>query len=367
MMNWLNMKLSGALAAIVAAVTATASAAEPVEWTMTTVFPSSLEHIEMDKIFLKNVETVAGDNLDITFHEGGSLVPSFEVFDIVSAGDVCAGGDWPGYWSGRSPAFSPLATHASLFNAVDMALWIYEWGGLELYNEVYGQYGMVYLPYAVHNNEAGFRTNEPLRSLEDLKGKRLRLSGLEQGLLLEKLGGEQVRMAGQEIYQALERGVLDGAEFATPGIDFAAGFAEVTDYWSVPGWHQSNAVFGVMINKDCWNSLDEGVQAKVEVAARASMMESFTKFERRSTEGVKQFQDAGVEIIRWSDEILAQVQEMALETIVEAACADKMAAKVYASQVKYLEDYADWREMSQPFSLGRNPPRPDLEAIEACM
>ena len=97
------------------------------------------------------------------------------------------------------------------------------------------------------------------------------------------------------------------------------------------------------------------------------MMESFTKFERRSTEGVKQFQDAGVEIIRWSDETLAQVQEMALETIVEAACADKMAAKVYASQVKYLEDYADWREMSQPFSLGRNPPRPDLEAIEACM
>lgn len=366
-MTGLKRRLGGTLLSAAVSVAAGSAVAEPAEWTMTTTWPTSIELIEMDRRFLETVETIAGEELEIAFHEGGALVPSFEVFDAVAAGDVCAGGDWPGYWAGRSPAFSPLASHVSLFNAMDTILWIYEWGGYDLYNEVYGQYGMVYLPYGVLNNESGFRTNEPLKSLEDLQGKRLRLSGLEQGLVLQKLGGEQVRMAGQEIYQALERGVLDGAEYATPGIDFAAGFAEVTDYWSVPGWHQSNAVFGVMINNDCWESLGEDLQAKLKVAARASMISSLAYFERRSNEGTKAFQDAGVEIIRWSDEALEKTQKLALETIVEAACADKMTAKIYESQVAYLEDYALWRGMSEPFSLGRNPPLPDLEAIRACV
>ena len=78
--------------------------------------------------------------------------------------------------AGRDPAFSPLSTHISLFNAIDYVNWIHGWGGAELYNEVYGRFGMVYLPYGITNNESGFRTNKPIRTLEDLKGMRLRLS-----------------------------------------------------------------------------------------------------------------------------------------------------------------------------------------------
>ncbi len=345
-------------------------AATPVmaeQWTMTTTWPSSLELIETDKHFVELANKLTGDDLQIEFFEGGSLVPAGEVFGAVESGTIQAGADWPGYWAGRDSAFSPLATTASLFNAVDYVNWIQEWGGADLYNEVYGKFGMVYLPYGVTNNESGFRTvDKPIRTTDDLKGLRLRLSGLEQGKLLEKLGGNQVSMAGGEIYQSLERGVIDGAEFSTPNVDYSGGFQQVTKYWSTPGWHQSSSVFGVMINKAAWDALSPETQEKLKIAADATMLWSLAFTEKRATEAYAKFKEAGTEITRLDDETLANIQKLANETIEEVACENPMSAKVYASQLSYIQDYAQWRDASAPFNLGRTPQGPDLAKIEAC-
>ncbi|WP_108500405.1 TRAP transporter substrate-binding protein DctP [Paracoccus indicus] len=337
-------------------------------WTMTTTWPSSLELIELDKHWVELAnKLVDDDKLTIEFFDGGSLVPAGEVFGAVESNTIQAGGDWPGYWAGRDSAFSPLATTASLFNAVDYVNWIQEWGGKDLYNEVYGKFGMVYLPYGVTNNESGFRTvSQPIRTLDDLQGLRLRLSGLEQGKLLEKLGGNQVSMAGGEIYQSLERGVIDGAEFSTPNVDFSGGFQQVTKYWSTPGWHQSSSIFGVMINKGAWDALDDETRERLEIAADATLLWSLAFTEKRATEAYAQFQEAGTEITRLDDAALEQVQKMANETITEVACENPLSAKVYASQLSYLQDYGSWREASAPFNLGRTPNGPDLAEIQAC-
>ncbi len=335
-------------------------------WTMTSTWPSSLELIEFDKHWVDLANKLTGGELSIQFFEGGSLVPSGEVFGAVQSGDIQAGADWPGYWAGRSPAFSPLATHTSLFNAIDYLNWLQGWGGKEIYNEVYGQFGMVYLPYALTNNESGFRTQEPIASLEDLKGKRLRLSGLDQGKVLERLGGNQVSMAGQEIYQALERGVIDGSEFSTPNVDWSAGFQQVTKAWATPGWHQSASVFGVMINKASWDALSPETQEKLKIAADATLAWSIGFSEQRSSEATRKFAEAGIDITRMDDAALAEIQKISNEVIEESACANPLTAKVYASQLSYLQDYKAWREASAPFNLGRVPNGPDLEKIKAC-
>lgn len=347
---------------------ATSAPAMAENWTMTTTWPSSLELIELDKHWVELVnQLVDDDKLTIEFYDGGSLVPAGEVFGAVESGTIQAGADWPGYWAGRDTAFSPLSTTTSLFNAVDYVNWIQQWGGADLYNEVYGKFGMVYLPYGVTNNESGFRTvSKPVRTLDDLKGLRLRLSGLEQGKVLEKLGGNQVSMAGGEIYQSLERGVIDGAEFSTPNVDFSGGFQEVTKYWSTPGWHQSSSVFGVMINKAAWDALDEDTQNRLKIAADATLLWSLSFTEKRATEAFGQFKEAGTEITRLDDAALEQVQAMANETIEETACENPLSAKVYASQIGYLQDYASWRDASAPFNLGRTPNGPDLAKIQAC-
>ena len=337
-------------------------------WTMTTTWPASLELVEIDKKFVEIANALVPDeDLTIEFFEGGALVPAGEVFGAVESGTIQAGGDWPGYWAGRDAAFSPLSTTASLFNAVDYVNWIKGWGGAALYDEVYGKFGMVYLPYGVTNNESGFRTvSKPIKTTADLQGMRLRVSGLEQGKLLEKLGGSQVSMAGGEIYQSLERGVIDGAEFSTPNVDLSGGFDQVTKYWSTPGWHQSSSVFGVMINKAAWDALTPETQEKLRVAADATMLWSLANTEKRATEAYGKFQEAGTEITRLDDATLENIQTLANETIVEVACANPTSAKVYASMLTYLQDYGKWRDASAPFNLGRTPAGPDLAKIQEC-
>ncbi|MGR3496008.1 TRAP transporter substrate-binding protein DctP [Citreimonas sp.] len=353
-----------ALGTALAAATALPAVAQE-SWTMTSTWPSSLELIETDRHFVELANALTGDELQIEFFEGGALVPAGEVFGAVESGTIQAGADWPGYWAGRDSAFSPLATTPALFNAVDYVNWIQQWGGAELYDEIYGQFGMVYLPYGVTNNESGFRTSDPIRNLDDLQGKRLRLSGLEQGRLLERLGGNQVSMAGGEIYQSLERGVIDGAEFSTPNVDWSAGFQQVTDYWATPGWHQSASIFGVMINQQAWDALSEETQRKLEIAAEATLLWSLAFTEKRATEAYAKFQEE-VEINRYDDETLEQIQQMANEVIVETACENPNSAKVYLSMVEYLNDYAKWRDASAPYNLGRTPNGPDVEALREC-
>ncbi|MFP7674842.1 TRAP transporter substrate-binding protein DctP [Marivita sp. S0852] len=335
-------------------------------WTMTTTWPTSLELIEFDRYFVDLANKLAGDELTIEFFEGGSLVSAGEVFGAVQSNTVQAGADWPGYWAGRDAAFTPLATTPSLFNAVDYVNWIREWGGREFYDKTYGEYGMVYLPYGVTNNESGFHTNKSMTTLEDLQGMRLRVSGNEQGRILERLGGSQVSMAGGEVYQALERGVIDGGEFSTPNVDWSAGFQQVTSHWSTPGWHQSASVFGVAINQGAWDALTPETQEKLRIAADATMVWSLARTEKRASEAYGDWEDA-VTVERYTDEALAEVQNIANEVIVEVSCESQTAGAVYLSMVEYLEDYKGWREASAPFNLGRTPNGPAIADLQACV
>ncbi|HDZ45860.1 hypothetical protein LCGC14_0167200 [marine sediment metagenome] len=356
------------LAAGVAFAALTSSAQAQEQWTMTSTWPDNLDLIKIDQHWAELVNQLAGDELQINFRAGGTLMPGTEVFDATETGSIEAAGDWPGYWAGLNPAFSPLATTTSLFNAVDYINWIQQWGGRELYEEIYGQYDMMYLPYAALNNESGFMGRTPIESIADLEGKRLRLSGRDQGRVLEELGGSQVTLAGGEVYQAIERGVIDAGEFSTPGVDYNAGFAEVADYWATPGWHQSASVFGVMINIDAWDALSEETQQKLRIAADATMAWSLAWSERESTDATQKFLDAGITINQFSEEDLARIQDITNEVIVRGACENEDHAKVYQSMVTYLQDYAKWRDVSVPFNMSRTMDNlPSLEEIEACL
>src|SRR5690554_4293030 len=358
----------GALTVAVALGSLSLQAQAQERWTMTSTWPDNLDLIQIDRHWAELVNKLAGDEVQIEFRAGGTLMPGTEVFDATETGSIEAAGDWPGYWAGRNPAFSPLATTTSLFNGVDYLNWIQQWGGWDLYQEIYGQYNMVYLPYGITNNESGFMGRTPIESLADLDGKRLRLSGRDQKRVLEQLGGSQVNLAGGEIYQAIERGVVDAGEFSTPGVDYNAGFAEVVEHWSVPGWHQSASVFGVMINKDAWDALSEETQEKLKIAADATMAWSLAWSERGSTEGTENFIEAGVQINPLSAEELDRIQEITNEVIVRGACEHPDHAKVYHSMVSYLEHYATWRDISAPFNMSRTMDNlPSLEEIEACL
>ena len=182
----MNLKkaIQAAGCALFAAVFAQTAAAEPVKIQMTTTWPTGISLIDSDRHFVETVNQLAGDRLEIDFHPGGTLVPSGQVFDAVSSGSIDASADWPGYWAGYNSAFALLGSFPMMLTAGDYLLWLQQWGGFEAFQKVYGEHDMVYLPYAVLSMESGLRSKEPLKSLKDLEGKRLRMSGRPQGEIL---------------------------------------------------------------------------------------------------------------------------------------------------------------------------------------
>jgi len=343
-----------------------AAVAKPVKIKMTSTWPSGINLIDADKHFVDIVNTLGGDRIKIDFYEGGALVPSTQVFDATASGTLDASADWPGYWAGQNPAFSLLGSYPMLLTSGDYMLWIQQWGGFEAYQDVYGQFGMVYLPYSVIPMESGLRSRNALETLDSLRGKRLRMSGRPQGEILKSLGAVQVQLPGGEVYQALERGVVDGAEFSAPGVDWGMGFQEVTKNWTAPGWHQPGSVGGVMINKKVWDKLGAENQALLRMAADATMAWSFAYFNKDSVTATQKFRDRGTKIHRLSDEEMERLQALANEALVKESCENTVFAKVALSQVRFLQEYSEWRELQGQLGFGRNPVMPDVARIEEC-
>ena len=345
--------------AVVFAFSSTALAAEKVKWRMGSTWTPAINLYHGDKTMIKHVKEMTNGNFDIKWFPSGSLMGAFEYFDACSKGVVEAVGDWPSYWVSKDPAFDFLGSMPYGFTNMDYMTWYYQFGGEALYNEAYGKFGMRYLNMGATTSESGFRTTEktgPIKSIADYKGKKVRTPARATIWILEKLGGTPVKMPGGEIYLAVERGTLDGAEFSAPGIDWEMGFAEITKYWSVPCWFQPASQVGVMINEKAWKKLSPQYQAILRAAAKAAAMEALTFYEADSGRAIEKFIEKGTEVVKLDDASLQKLDELSGEYIIMAAKErGGLFAKILKSQMLYLNEYKDWRDMTGKFGFGFHP------------
>ncbi|HDH97671.1 MAG TPA: ABC transporter substrate-binding protein, partial [Deltaproteobacteria bacterium] len=287
-----------------------------------------------------------------------SLMKAFEYFDACSKGVVQMAGDWPSYWASKDPAFDFLGSFPFGFTNVDYINWMYDWGGLELMQELFGQYGMTYFSLGVTPMESGFRTTEkagPIKSIEDYKGKKLRTPSRATIWIMKQVGGSPIKIAGGEIYLGIERGTLDGAEFSSPGVDWEMGFAEITKYWSVPCWFQPCSQLGTMVNLKAYNSLPKNYQAILKYGAQAAAIRSMAFYEVASAKGIEKFIEKGTEIYSLPDAELDKLETLAGQYCLIQAKKSKNYAKMLKSQMEYLDEYKDWRAMSGRFGQGSTP------------
>lgn len=324
----------------------------PTELVFETGWPSAITLWRPDRYFVDLVNTIAHGHVDISYYDGGTFSSSTDMFDDVQAGSIDMGSDWPSYWEGRNTAFSLITSVPMIFTPNDYMTWFWQHGGYELSNEIYGQYGIKWFPHNVATPEAGQRTNVPIESPEDYEGLRLRQCGRNQSRILEDMGASAVFTPGGEVYAALDRGVLDGAEFSVPEVDWNMGLQEVTDYVVGPGWHQPGPVSGIMINETSYDQLDDYTKFAMKQAAMTSMMWSYTYFEETAGEYTEKFVETGMQITRLEDEVLDRVLELTEERLIEDAEDNPDHAKLAVSMYNYLVTMADWREYQQPFMHG---------------
>ncbi|RJQ48432.1 MAG: ABC transporter substrate-binding protein [Desulfobacteraceae bacterium] len=359
------------LAAILAGAfgwTVPAAAAET-KWRYQSMWVPSITLWRGDKYFGDLMNVLAAGELEIKYFPGGTLVKtSNEIFDAVQKGSLQMATDWPSYWEGKNTAFSLITSTPVWLTPADYMLWFWQAGGLELSQELYGKFNMVFFPHSITGPESGQRSNKPIYKGDDYKGVKMRQCGRVQAQILKDLGGAAIFMPGAEIYLALSRGTIDAGEFSVPECDWSMGFHEVTKYWVLPGWHQPGPVSGVIINKKAYEELPDRVKFMFKEAAMATMMWSWTYFEYSAGEYTRKFKEAGTKYTILDKETIDKIHDLSYAYILEDSKKNPDFAKIAFSQAKYFKDIDEWRRIQAPFTWGRTPPKIDelytkLEAI----
>ena len=233
-----------------------ANAADPtVRWKMPGMFGSSFNPIGKHIIEMtKKAELASGGSLNIRFYEPGALVPVPGIFDAVSAGSVEAGYVGIGFYTGKEPGIALYNAAPFTPDLAEFMAWIYYGGGQEVLDEVLASHKIKAIFCGVLAPEAGGWFRKEINSLDDLKGLKMRIGGLGANVL-EKLGVSTQALGGGDIFPALERGVIDAAEFSNPAMDYSIGFHQIAKYYYFPGWHNPTSPEWLIVNTDAYAKL----------------------------------------------------------------------------------------------------------------
>lgn len=322
-----------------------ADAQERVRWKMGSTYPGSLTQLgTLGKRVDEKIDEVSGGNINIKFYEPGALVPALEVFDAVSTGSIDAAFSTPGYWAGKVPALQLFGAVPFGPQAGEYLAWVKFGGGQEIFDKLYAEHGIKSLFCGLIAPEASGWFSKEINSVEDLKGLKMRFFGLG-AKVMEKLGVSTQLLAGGDIYPALELGTIDATEFSMPAIDLKLGFHQVAKYYYFPGWHQQSTLFDLMMNKEKWDALDKTQQAQIEAVCNDNLAYGFAEGEAIQFAALKELQEKGVNIKKWSPEMLATMKGAWEEVAAELSADDANFKMAYESLQEFRANYKIWKDI----------------------
>ena len=322
---------------------AAAPAAEKVTLNMTSVFPASLQLLGDSAVKLtKTVGELSDGTLELKFFEPGALVPGLEAIPSVSKGSVDAAWSSPGFFAGTDTTFSFFSTTPFGANPTEFMAWMYYGGGLELSDEMFGAHNIKAIPCQMIPPEASGWFRKEIKSIDDLKGMKMRFFGLG-AKVMDKLGVATQLLAPGDIFQALQLGTIDATEFSMPSSDESFGFYQVAKYYYFPGWHQPASFNDLFINMDVWNKLSAQHQRILEVACGDMVRDGLARGDAAQAPAMRNMVDKhGVKIMRWSDDILDAYRKAWDEVVAEESAANANFKKVNDSYSKFRKEYALW-------------------------
>ncbi|BBK42850.1 exported solute-binding protein [Allostella vacuolata] len=274
------LKRSAPLALAAAALALPAPAPAKTLIRIQSVIPVHADEVVMLKDFARDVSDLTGGEVTFTVLPAGAVVGVNETLDAVDKGLIEAGFAWTHYWSGKHPAAtlfgSPAAGAGVGLDNLAWVSWYLYGGGAALYDRLWDEMGVNvkgFILQPVGPEPLGW-FRKPIASLADFKGLRFRAPPGIPGQIYNAIGVAAVALPGGEILPALERGVIDAAEWAGPKPDSVFGFQKVLKHYYLQGLHQNVVNADIYINKDVWKKLTALQQKAIEVSANAAMMKA---------------------------------------------------------------------------------------------
>jgi TRAP-type mannitol/chloroaromatic compound transport system substrate-binding protein len=316
---------------------------EEFKWKMVMPWSKGLLFFDMAQHFADSVALASGGRLEIKLFSAGELVGAMESFDAVSKGQAEVGHDWPGYWKGKNENFVSFASVPFGLDTEGYNIWLYEREGLKQMQDLYGQFNLFALPCGNGGQEMGFFSNKKATKMADFNGMRVRTPGWYMDIM-NSLGASVTPLPGGEVYLALERGVIDAAEFSTPAINYPMGFDEITKYVIEPGVHQPSVQCAVFFNKDAYNKLPADLKYIVDIAAKETQLWSSAWQEQLNIEAIKLFKEK-LEFVKMDDEAITAFAKRTKEYLEEVKAKYPEVKVTLDSQEQFKQDFSQWREI----------------------
>lgn len=317
------------------------------KWSMVTTWPANFPIFqESAEKFAENVRVISRNQLQIKVHAGNKLVPPLQVFDAVSQGSVEMGHGSAYYWAGKIPEAQFFSSVPFGMTAKGMNAWLYNGGGLELWEKIYAPFNVLPIPMGNTGIQMGGWFNKKITSLDDIKGLRMRIPGLG-GKVLKRAGGNPILLPGSEVYTALERGVIDATEWVAPFHDMRLGLNRAAKYYYYPGWHEPGTGFELIINRHAWEQLPQHLQIIVKTAATATSQWVYAQMEFHNHVALQELQTKkNIEILQFPSEVLAEFKRLTQETLDEEAARNAKFKEVWDAYAEFSKNYKNWSNIS---------------------
>jgi TRAP-type mannitol/chloroaromatic compound transport system substrate-binding protein len=324
------------------------SRAQTVTWKYQSTWPTKDIFHEFAADYAKKVNDMSGGRLKLDVLAAGAVVPAFQMSDAVHTGVLDAGHGVCAYWYGKHKAYSLFGTPPSFgWDAHSFLAWFYYGGGEALYKELVQQTlklnleGLLYFP--MPTQPLGWFKKE-ITSGDDFKGMKYRTVGLSADLFKE-MGAAVTILPGGEIVPAMDRGLLDAAEFNNPSSDLLLGFPDVSKFFMVGSHHQQMEAFEIIFNKTKYDALPSELRAILRNAAFASTADQFAMAHDRYSKDLIEIKKRGVNVIKTGDKVLND-QLAAWNRVIAAQSQEPFFAKVIASQKDWVKRTAAYFQVN---------------------
>ncbi|MGI4842606.1 MAG: TRAP transporter substrate-binding protein [Janthinobacterium lividum] len=358
--------LGTAAAGTTLAVPMIATAQTPKQMRFQSTWPSKDIFHEYALDFAKKVNDMTGGELKIEVLPAGAVVPAFGLLDAVSKGTLDGGHGVMGYNYGKQSAIALWTSGPAFGMDANMVLaWHKYGGGKALLAELYKSIGanvVSFLTGPMPTQPLGW-FKKPISKVEDLKGLKFRTNGLAIDMFTA-MGAAVNALPAGEIVPAMDRGLLDGAEFNNASSDRVLGFPDVSKVCMLQSFHQSSEQFEVTFNKTRYDALPAKMKAIIENAVEAASSDmSWKAVDRYSKDYAGMQSQNGVKFYKTPDSVL-QAQLAVWDQVVARKGADNpLFKKVEASMRAFAERAMKWdmdtnnpRRMAYNHYFGRKAP-----------
>ena len=319
--------------------------AAPITMRFQSTWPPRFIYHEFALDWTKKVADLTGGRLKIEMLPTGAVVPALQVVEAVSRGTLDGGHGLAGYWYGKNTAFGLYGAGPDFgMDANQLLAWCEYGGGKELFAEIQAAAQLdvkSFLFGPVPCEPMGW-FKKPVRTVGDMKGLKFRTAGLAVDLFTA-LGVSAVQMGASDIVPAIDRGLLDAAEFASATDDRVMGFPDVAKFYVQQSYHMSNNFCEVMFNRKRYEALPQDIKVILDHAAKAASSDMHWRSMHRMSQDYIELQTVNkVKTYRAPREILTAQLKAWDQVIQKRSAENPLFAKVVESQKAWAKRVMYW-------------------------